>query len=127
MARTINGKFIPTDIISKSVIGTDSSGNKATLMQIDQVEEYISTGDYKAHVRILLNNSTEGVQDSFYFSVDEDMELSHSFIMTTEVNQKLLNKEMMLIQDKSSLDNFVVQMAKQYFVGDLGFAEVKII
>ena len=127
MARTINGKFIPTDIISKSVIGTDINGKKATLMQIDQVEEYISTGDYKAHIRILLNNPTEGVQDSFYFSVDEDMELSHAFIQTTEANQKLLNKEMMLIQDKSSLDNFIVEMAKQYYVGDLQYCEVQIL
>lgn len=124
--RIVNGKKIPTNIISKKLVGIDPSGNKATLMHIDQVEEYISTGDYKAHIRILLNNLNEGVQDSFYFSVDEDMELSHAFIMTTEKELRLLEKLMMLIQSKCSLDNFITQIARQYYIADLGFEEVSI-
>jgi hypothetical protein len=54
------------------------------------------------------------------------MKLTGAFIQTTEANQKLLDKEMMLIQDKTSLNNFIVEMARQYYVGDLGFKEIKI-
>ena len=126
MARIIDGKFIPTDIISKALVGTDTNGKLIKLMLIDRVDEFDPSGSIASHIRIILSNPTEGVRDSFYFSENEDMRLTCAFIQTTEANQKLLDKEMMLIQDKTSLNNFIVELAQQYYVGDLGFERVRI-
>ena len=126
MARIIDGKFIPTDIISKALVGTDINGKQKELMLIDRVDEFDPSGSIASHIRIILNNLTEGVRDTFYFSESADMKLTGAYIQTTEANQKLMDKEMMLIQDRTSLNNFVVEMARQYFIGDLGFDEVRI-
>lgn len=127
MARIVNGKLIPTDIISKALVGTDTNGKVKELMLIDRVDEFDPSGSIASHIRIILNNLTEGVRDTFYFSENEDMRLSGAFLQTTEANQKLMDKEMMQIQNRTSLNNFVVEMARQYFVGDLGFDEVRIV
>ncbi|MDX2361999.1 MAG: hypothetical protein QNK23_14410 [Crocinitomicaceae bacterium] len=126
MARIIDGKFIPTDIISKALIGTDTNGKVKELMLIDRVDEFDPSGSISSHIRIILNNLTEGVRDTFYFSENEDMKLTGAFIQTTEANQKLMDKEMMLIQDRTNLNNFIVEMARQYYVADLGYEEVRI-
>ena len=123
----VDGKFIPTEIISKILVGTDTNGKVKELMLIDRVDEFNTSGSTASHIRIILNNMTEGVRDTFYFSENEDMRLTGAFLQTTEANQKLMDKEMMLIQDRTSLNNFIVEMSRQYYIGDLAFNEVKII
>jgi hypothetical protein len=127
MAKAINSKFIPTDIISWKVVGTDPSAQVKNLMKIDKVDEFIPDGTTEAHIRIILYNHIEEVQDSFFFSQGKDMELTRSFLQTTEANQKLMDVEMMLIQNKVNLNRFVVEVVKTYFMKALGFDEIKVI
>ncbi len=59
MVKAINSKFIPTDIISWKVVGTDQGGQVKKLMQIDKVDEFIPEGTTEAHTRIILYNHIE--------------------------------------------------------------------
>lgn len=77
------------------------------LLQVDEVEEYIPSGDYKDHKRILLFNGRERLIACFYFAQDEDMRLVKSFIKTSDKYMKLLEFEMMLIQDEVNLEEFI--------------------
>lgn len=125
--RIINGKKIPTDIISKTLAATSSKGQKETLMKIDKVDKFFPTGSIDQFLRVILNNDQEGVEDSFYFSVDGDMELMDAFLQTTEANQTLMDIEMMLIQDQVSLNHFITIISREYFQKELGYLDFKII
>ena len=127
MARTVNGKFIPTDIIAKTLIGTAPNGQSHDLMKIDQVDHFEPTGTISSFLRIQLNNDEETVQDSFFFPIDEAMELKWSFLQTTEANQILMDLEMMLIQDSCYLDCFIATLTKEYFQKELGYSGFQIV
>jgi len=126
MARIVNSKFIPTDIISKRLTATSSIGENKTLMKIDQVDQFEITGSIASFIRIQLNNDKEEVQDSFFFSLDEVMELRWAFLQTTEANTKLLEWEMALIQEQPDLNKFITTISEQYFQKELGFSKFRI-
>lgn len=125
--RIVNGKKIPTDIVSRTLVGADPKGQVRDLMKIDQVDHFEQTGTISSFLRIQLNNDEEMVQDSFFFSLDEAMELKWAFLQTTEANQILMDLEMMLIQDSCDLDCFIATITKEYFQKELGYSEFQII
>lgn len=127
MARIIDGKFIPTDIISKALVGTDSNGKIKELMLIDRVDEFAPSGSISSHIRIILNNPTEGVRDTFYFSENEDMRLTGAFLQTTEANMKLMDWEMALIQEQADLNHFITTISREYFQKELGYSGFRIV
>lgn len=126
MARIINSKFIPTDIISKRLTATSSIGENTTLMKIDQVDQFEVSGSIASFIRIQLNNDKEEVQDSFFFSLDEVMELRWAFLQTTEGNMKLLEWEMALIQEQPNLNSFIKTISEEYFQQELDFSKFRI-
>ena len=125
MARTIQGKIIPTEVISKVIVGINPAGAEEELLRIDAVDEYINSGDYKSFIRIIVNDGVEHVINTLYFDVDNDFKLEHSYIQTTEANQKLLNKLMMMIQDNIDMNSFIAEITSQYFGADLNFSSIE--
>jgi len=77
MGRIIDGKYVSTNIISKAVVGVDSNGKIKQLMLLDRVDEFNIDGSVASHIRIILNNPTEGVRDTFYFSENVDLLQEH--------------------------------------------------
>ena len=77
---------------------------------VDEVEEYLKTGDYKRFKRVLLYNEKENAVDSFYFSYEEDMKLEKAFIQTSEKYMELLELEMGMIQDEVGLEAFLIYL-----------------
>ena len=127
MKRRVKNKFIPTEIVSKILIGTAPNGQTKNLIKIDQVDQFIPTGENKAHIRLQLFNDKESVDDSFFFSLDEGMELKSAFIQTTESNMKLLEWEMALSQDQVNLNEFIKVICEEYFQKELGYSNFRII
>lgn len=127
MARIVNGKFIPTDIVSKTLVGTAPDGRTTELMKIDQVDQFNPAGSIASFIRIQLNNHIDNVQDSFFFPLNEDMELKWAFLQTTESNTKLMEWEMALIQQQPNLNNFVTTISKEYFQKELGYSKFRIV
>lgn len=125
--RIIKGKKIPTNIFSKTLIGTTQAGETKDLIKIDQVDQFLHTGENKVHIRLQLFNHKESVVDSFFFSMDEDMELSEAFLQTTESNMKLMEWEMALIQQQPDLNKFITTISKEYFQNELGYSGFRIV
>ena len=125
MARIINGKTIPTDVVAKTITAETPEREQEEIMRIDAVDEYISTGDYQSYLRLTLMSDIEGTRDTFYFDVNNDSKLTHAFIQTTEANQKLLNKLMQLIQGNTNINEFISEIANNYFMKDLGYTSIK--
>lgn len=126
--RVLKGKNIPTEVVSKKLVGTNLKGEEITLMTINQVEEYTHNSNMnKSFVRVLLINYMEGeVPDSFYFVVDEDMGLKMGFIQTTQANQILLDWELAMMQQKVNLNQFITTITEEYFQKELGFSNFRI-
>lgn len=59
MARIVNGKLIPTEIVSKILTGTTPDGETKNLIKIDQVDQFLHTGENKAHIRLQLFSDKE--------------------------------------------------------------------
>jgi hypothetical protein len=125
MARIINGKTIPTDITSKSITAKTPAGEQEEIMRIDTVDEFINTGDVETFLRVSLYDQEEQVINTHYFDVDNDYILAHSYIQTTEANQRLLNKLIMLIQGKTTINEFINEISSSYFMKDLGYSQIK--
>lgn len=125
--RIVNGKKIPTNLISKTLVGTNEHGQTKNLITIDKVDHFDKAGTTASFLRLQLSNFTEGVQDSFFFSLEEDMELLLAFLQTTEAEQSLMNLEMSMIQSTASLNEFIVTVARDYFIGECGYDEVRIV
>lgn len=125
--RIINNRIIPTDIISKTLVGTSPAGESIDLIKIDQVDRFDSSGSVASFLRLLLDDGKEGVSDSFYFSLGEDMELRNAFLQTTENNMKLMEWEMALIQEQADLNHFITTISREYFQKELGYADFRII
>ena len=125
MERTFEGK-LPTELISKTLVGTTTEGREKHLIQIDQVERYNPTGSVSSFLRLILKNGIEDCSDSFYFSVDEAMERRHAFLQTTEANMKLLEWEMAIIQQQPCLNEFITTICREYFQ-ELGYSNFRIV
>ena len=125
--RIINCKKIPTDIISKTLIGVTPDGQAKNLIKIDQVDQFLSIGKNKAHIRLQLFNDKESIVDSFFFSMDEVVELSEAYLQTTEGNMKLFEWEMALIQEKPDFNRFISTISKEYFQTELEYSGFKVI
>lgn len=125
--RIINGRKIPTDIVSKTLVGTTPEGQTKDLIQIDQVDRFDRSGSIATFLRLLLDNGKEGVQDTFYFSLGEDMELRDAFLQTTKANMKLMEWEMALIQEKADSNKFIKTICEKYFQKELGYSGFRIV
>jgi len=112
---------------SKNLVGTNRDGRVFQLMKIDQVEHYNPVGSIDSFLRLILINDKEDCSDSFYFSLDKDMELRYSFLQTTEANMKLLEWEMALIQQQPRLNKFINTICHRYFNKERKLNEFKII
>lgn len=108
-----------TKRISKKVIGTSPAGEEQLLIQIDFVEEHqAQNSDYNYYVRVNVYNQDK--IDTFIFNTD-DMKVKFNFLQTGDEELRLLEKYLMLLQDHSTLSNFIEQIVLQYFGGDLNY------
>ena len=108
----------------KRVTGTSPIGKEQLLIQIDSVEEHEEqTANYGVYIRVIVYNSTH--QDTFIFNSD-DFKLRFNFLQTGDENLKLLEKYMMLLQNQTTLINFIEDIAKQYFGADLNYTNIQI-
>lgn len=114
----------PIKRISKQVIGISPQGEEELLIQVDSVETHEEqSADYNCYVRVTVHNKEK--QDTFIFNSD-DFKLRFNFLQTGDEELKLLEKYMYLLQDHTTLTNFIEQIAKQYFGEDLGYTNIQI-
>ena len=111
---------------STKIIAVNSSGVLKDLLYIDETEEYLSHGDYKKFIRVTVLNHKENARDSFYFDVEDDYGLTQSFIQTSEQTMELLNMYMMLVQDRTDLNKFVIEAEKK-LMSDFGYSHLRMV
>lgn len=114
----------PVKRISKQVTGISPQGEEELLIQVDSVEEHEEqSADYNCYVRVTILNQSK--QDTFIFSSD-DFKVKYNFLQTGDEELRLLEKYVMLLQDQTTLSNFIEQIAKQYFGADLNYTAIQI-
>jgi len=110
--------------INKQIIGTAPAGEEQLLIQIDSVEEHEEqNSDYGLYVRVIVYTFKH--QDTFIFSSD-DFKIRYNFLQTGDENLKLLNKYMYLLQQETTLSNFIREISGPYFGGDLNYTNIQI-
>ncbi|MBV6485844.1 MAG: hypothetical protein KFKLKKLM_02453 [Flavobacteriales bacterium] len=113
----------PIKRISKQVVGTSPTGVEELLIQVDSVETHEEqSSDYNCYVRVTVLNQSK--QDTFIFDSD-DFKVKFNFLQTGDEELRLLEKYMMLLQDQTTLSNFIEQIAKQYFGADLNYTNIQ--
>ena len=114
----------PIKRISQQVIGTSPEGKEQVLIQIDSVETHEEkTANYGVYIRVIVYTSTH--QDTFIFNSD-DFKLRFNFLQTGDEELRLSEKYMMLLQNQTTLSNFISEISKQYFGADLNYTNIQI-
>ena len=119
-----NQSAFPVKNESRTITGVSPAGEEHLLIEIDNVEEHDQqTADYNLYVRVTVHN--DKLKDTFIFD-SKDFKVVANYLQTNEETMELLQKYMQLLQSNTTLNNFITEIANQFYGSGLGYTNIRL-